>query len=244
MDYSNLKVPNHVAIILDGNGRWATSRGLRRSDGHKAGFENLKTLSKYVFSKGIKYLSVFAFSTENFKRSKEEVDYLMNLFATSFKTYGKDMKKENIKVVFSGIRKAPLPKNVIAMMSEVEEMTKDCDRGVFNICINYGGQSEIVDAAKKIALEVKNGNLDVDDITIDNFDDYFYQDLPNIDLLIRTSGELRISNFMLWKASYAEFYFPLTHFPDFDEKEFDLAILEYTKRDRRFGGINYAKKDS
>lgn len=240
MDYSNLKVPRHVAIILDGNGRWAKEKGLTRSMGHDAGFTNLKNISKYILSKGIKVLSVYAFSTENFKRSKEEVDYLMHIFTSKFKICIKDFNKENIKVIFSG-RDKPLPNKVLKSMKELEEATKDNTKGILNICINYGGRSELVDTCKKISKMVENKEISIDDIDEELVSRNLYNDLPDVDLMIRTSGELRLSNFMLWQNSYAEFYFPKTYFPDFDEEEFDKAIIEYTKRDRRFGNINYTK---
>ena len=240
MDYSNLKVPRHVAIILDGNGRWAKERGLTRSMGHDAGFTNLKNISKYILSKGIKVLSVYAFSTENFKRSQEEVSYLMNIFTSKFKSCIKDFNKESIKVIFSG-RDKPLPDKVLKAMKELEESTKDNTKGILNICINYGGRSELVDTCKKISKMVANKEIDVDDIDEELVSRNLYNNLPDVDLMIRTSGELRLSNFMLWQNSYSEFYFPKTYFPDFDEEEFDKAIIEYTKRDRRFGNINYTK---
>ena len=240
MDYSNLKVPRHVAIILDGNGRWAKEKGLTRSMGHDAGFTNLKNISKYILSKGIKVLSVYAFSTENFKRSKEEVDYLMHIFTSKFKICIKDFNKENIKVIFSG-RDKPLPNKVLKSMKELEEATNDNTKGILNICINYGGRSELVDTCKKISKMVENKEISIDDIDEELVSRNLYNDLPDVDLMIRTSGELRLSNFMLWQNSYAEFYFPKTYFPDFDEEEFDKAIIEYTKRDRRFGNINYTK---
>ena len=238
MNEQNLKIPNHVAIILDGNGRWAKERGLSRSQGHKMGFENLKKLADYIFLKGIKVLSVYAFSTENFKRSKPEVDFLMNLFITKFKELKDEMKAQNIKIVFSGKKEAPLPNSVIQVIAEVEEETKDNTGGIFNICVNYGGHSEIVEATKKICTLVNNNQLAIVDITEENFEHYLFQDLPPVDFMIRTSGEMRISNFMLWQISYAELYFPKCYFPDFNEEEFDKALLEYTKRDRRFGSIN------
>lgn len=241
---NDLKIPNHVGIILDGNGRWATLRGLSRSEGHKAGFERLKKLSCYILNKGVKELSVYAFSTENFKRSKEEVNFLMNLFVKKFSEESEYFNKENIKVVFSGMRKKPLPKKVIDVMNCLEEKTKNNKKGILNICINYGGHFEIIDATKKIVEDVKNGKLDIDNLDEEIYSNYLYQKLSPIDLLIRTSGENRISNFMLWQLSYAEFYFTKTFFPDFDEEKFDEALTEYNKRDRRFGGINYEKKSN
>ena len=228
-------IPNHVAIILDGNGRWAIKRGLKRSMGHKAGFDNLKKLSKHIFKMGVKVLSVFAFSTENFKRDKEEVDYLMDLLVTQFKKLIN--KKDNVKIVFSGSREN-LREDVINTIEEIEEMTKENDEHIFNICFNYGGRLEIIDATKKIVKDCENGLLDINDLNEETYKKYLYNDVPDIDLLIRTSGELRISNFMLYELSYAEMYFPDILFPDFDNKEFDKAISLYQNRDRRFGGIN------
>lgn len=242
MDYSNLKVPNHVALIVDGNGRWATERGLSRSKGHEQGFVNVKKLSRYIFSKGVNYLSAYLFSTENFKRSKAEVDFLMNLLTGRMKDILDFCHEDKIKVVFSG-RREGLSDKVTKTILEIEEETKDYDK-VFNLCFNYGGHAEIVDATKKIVNDVESGKLNIDDLNEDVYSHYLYQDLPPVDLLIRTSGEMRLSNFLLWQVSYAEFYFPKTYFPDFDEKEFDKAIIEYTKRDRRFGGINYEDKSN
>ena len=230
------KVLSHVAIIMDGNGRWAKNRGLKRTNGHKKGAEALKKISEYVYDKHIKILSVFAFSTENWKRDKEEVDYLMNLFIKAFKENFEVVKKKNVKVIFSGV-KEKLSDKVIKQMDKMMEDTKDNKNGIFNICLNYGGQDEIVEATKKISKEVVNGNIDIKDINKDMFNKYLFNDLPPIDLMIRTSGEYRISNFMLWQMAYAELYFTDTLWPDFDEKEFDKALDSYNKRDRRFGGV-------
>ncbi len=238
MENENLNIPNHVAIILDGNGRWATERGLSRSMGHKAGFDNLKKLSKYIFKRGVKILSVFAFSTENFKRDKEEVDYLMDLLVTKFKALID--KKDNTRIVFSG-RRENLRSDVLEAINEIEDMTKDNDEYIFNICFNYGGRADIIDATKKIVNECKAGLLDIDELDEEVYKKYLYNNIPDIDLLIRTSGEFRISNFMLYQLSYSEMYFPKIFFPDFDNKEFDKAIESYNKRDRRFGGINKLK---
>lgn len=229
-----LKIPYHVGIILDGNGRWATERGLKRSEGHKAGFETLKILSKHVFTRGVKVLSVFAFSTENFNRTKDEVDYLMNLFLKGFKSSIKEFNKNNIKVVFSG-RKEPLSDKVYESMKSLEKETLNNTGGILNICLNYGGQTEIVDTTKKLINDVLDGKLKTEDITPEIFMKNLYNDLPPMDFLIRTSREIRVSNFMLFSLAYAEMYFPLTYFPDFKEDEFEKALEEYTKRDRRFG---------
>ena len=225
-----LKIPNHVAIIMDGNGRWAKERGLGRSMGHQEGYKTLKKISKYILNKGVKILTVYAFSTENFKRSKEEVDFLMNLFIKGFKKDHSFFNKENIKVIFSG-RKEPLREDVLNAMHSLEEQTKNNTNGILNICLNYGGRAEIVDAVNKIIAK------GVEDITEETFNNYLYHNLPDVDLLIRTSGELRISNFLLWQISYAEMSFPKCYFPDFKEKEFDKCLLEYNHRDRRFGNV-------
>ncbi|MBP3635762.1 MAG: di-trans,poly-cis-decaprenylcistransferase [Bacilli bacterium] len=227
-------IPKHVAIIMDGNGRWATNRGLKRSEGHKQGSKTLEKLAIYAINSGVKYLSVYAFSTDNFKRTKEEVDYLMNLFILMFKTKFKKIDKENIKVVFSG-RKEPLNKDVLEAMNIITEKTKNNTKGTLNICLNYGGQEEIVDASKKIIEDVNDGKVNAQDIDKELFYKYLYQDLPPIDLLIRTSGEYRVSNFMLYQMSYSEFYFTDVLFPDFDENEFNKAIDSFNSRERRFG---------
>lgn len=230
----SLKIPNHLAIIMDGNGRWAKQRGKKRSMGHLEGSKTLEDLAVYAVRKGIKVLSVYAFSTDNFKRSEDEVSYLMNLFTTLFKTKLKKIQNEGIKVVFSG-RKYPLSNDVLDAMDKIVEKTKDNKNGILNICINYGGQEEIVDATKKIVNDIEKGKLKEEDLNKEIFNKYLYQDLPPIDLLIRTSGEYRVSNFMLYQMSYSEFYFTDTLFPDFKESELDKAIESYNHRNRRFG---------
>lgn len=226
----------HVAIIMDGNGRWAQKRGLSRSLGHKEGSKTLEKLCLHVADEDIPYLSVFAFSTENFKRSKEEVDFLMNLFVEMFQKRFKELHEKGIKVIFSG-RREPLRQDVLASMDEIVEKTQHNTRLVLNVCLNYGGHSEIVDSTKKICQKIMNGQLDLDDINEELFEENLYQNLPPIDLLIRTSGEYRVSNYMLWQLSYSELYFTDILFPDFNEKEFDKAVLEYYQRDRKFGGV-------
>ncbi len=229
-------LPKHVGIIMDGNGRWAKKRGLKRSYGHKKGADNLEKLLKHIFNLGIKYVSVYAFSTENFNRDAEEVNYLMDLFVKYFTKKKKIFIKEELRVVFSGCNDN-LKEEVINGMRDLEEATKDLTKGTFNICLNYGGRREIVDATKKITQDVLDGKIKLEDINEEMYEHYLYQDLPPLDFVIRTSGEERISNFMLWQSSYAEFYFPLTLFPDFDNKEFDKALEEFSKRNRRFGGV-------
>ena len=202
------KIPTHVGIIMDGNGRWATRQGLKRTDGHYAGYKRLKQTALHILSKGVKVLSVFAFSTENFGRSEEEVSYLMSLFVKAFKSDKKFFIKNNIKVVFSG-RHEPLSDEVWNVMREIEESTKDCTGGVFNFCINYGGQSEIVDASKTIAKLYKEDKISLDEIDTNTF----------------------------YKFSYSELYFTSTCFPDFDEIEFDKALDDYQSRNITKGKI-------
>ena len=226
--------PNHVAIIMDGNGRWAKEKGLRRSEGHLEGSKTLKKLVEYAFSHDIKILSVFAFSTENFKRSKNEVDYLMNLFVKMFEDYFDELNKKDIKLIFSKKEKG-LPSKLEKIILNLTEKTKNNKSGIFNICINYGGQDEIIDTIKRISSKVKNNEIDIEDINKDIVEDNLYQQIPPIDLLIRTSGEYRISNFMLWQMAYSELYFTNTYFPDFKEKEFEKALMEFENRHRRFG---------
>ena len=232
----NKEVPNHVAIIMDGNGRWAQKRGLKRTKGHQKGAEVLKKISEYVYDKKIKVLSVFAFSTENWKRDKEEVDYLMNLFIKVFKKNFDSIKEKGVKIVFSGL-KDKLSDKVLKAMDEMTSETKNNENGIFNICLNYGGQDEIVEATKKIAKEVQNGTLDISEINSKVLSKNMFNNLPPIDLMIRTSGEFRISNFMLWQLAYAELYFTDVLWPDFNEEEFDKALDSFGKRDRRFGAV-------
>lgn len=244
MNNQELQIPKHIGIIMDGNGRWALMNGLSRSQGHEAGFETLKKITEYIFSKGVEILSVFAFSTENFKRSQKEVDFLMHLFENKFQEYSNYLKEKNIKIVFSGKREKPLSKKSIQIMEEVEVKTQNNTGGTLNLCMNYSGRQEIAEATKKISFLVQKGILKIEDITEESFEHYLFQDLPPIDFLIRTSGELRVSNFMLYQLSYAELYFPEMYFPDFDEKAFDKAILVYNKRNRRFGGIKDENENS
>lgn len=230
-------IPNHVAIIMDGNGRWAKNQGLERSKGHLAGSKNLEELIPYIFSKGIKVLSLYAFSTENFKRDKKEVDYLMNLFVKVLKKQFKTFQENKIKVVFSK-RKEGLPDSLEKLISKIEKENVINPDYILNICINYSGSWEIVDTTKKICNQVINKEINIDDIDITYFMKNLYQDLPAIDLFIRTSGEYRLSNFMLFSLAYSELYFTKTFFPDFSKKEFDEALESYQKRDRRFGLVS------
>ncbi len=233
-------IPKHVSIIMDGNGRWATKRGLKRSEGHLKGSETLENLAIYALSKGIECLSVFAFSTDNFKRTEEEVGFLMNLFIKMFTKKFNRIIDHKIRVVFSG-RRTSLRQDVLNAMDEIEEKTKNFQGGTLNICLNYGGQEEIVDATKKICEDVKNGKITLEQLDKNIYQTYLYQNLPPIDLLIRTSGEYRVSNYMLYQSAYSEFYFTDTLFPDFNEEEFDKALVAFQNRDRKFGGYSKSK---
>lgn len=228
---------NHLGIIVDGNGRWAKERHLLRTDGHNAGSKALEKIILHIAREDMaNYLSLYVFSTENFSRPEKEVNYLMELFLKWFTRVKKEYYKENIKILFSG-RKDKLKSEIIKAMQDLENSTKDNTGLVVNFCLGYGGRAEIVDATKKIAQKVKNNELDIDDIDEEMFKDYLYYNLPDVDFLIRTSGENRVSNFMLWQISYAEFYFPKVYFPDFDIEALQEAYQEYEQRDRRFGKV-------
>jgi len=243
MDYSNINLPNHIAIIMDGNGRWATERSLRRSDGHLEGSKTLEKIAFYAYERGIKILSVFAFSIDNFKRSDEEVNYLMNLFVKMFNNRFNKFNNKNVKIVFSGSRNN-LTAKVLDAMDKITSKTSNNTGCFLNICLNYGGQDEIIDACKKIGSDLLDKNINIDDINKELIKSYLYQNLPDIDLVIRTSGEQRISNFMLWQLAYAELYFSKTYFPALTTDDFDIAILEFNKRNRRFGEIKYETKSN
>ncbi len=237
-------IPSHVGIIVDGNGRWATKKGLSRSQGHKAGADNLIKVCKYIFNKGVKVLSLYVFSTENFKRSEDEVNYLMdNLFVKIFKREVTTFNKMNVKVVFSG-RRDKLKVNVLEVIDQMMEQTKNNTAGIINFCLNYGSHLEIIDAVKKIYFDCDTGKLNIDNIDEHIFNKYLYNDLPALDLVIRTGCELRLSNFMLWQASYAELYFTDVLFPDFNEKEVDISLESFSNRKRRFGGVDYEAKNN
>ena len=231
-----MNIPNHVGIIMDGNGRWAKEHGHRRSYGHKMGAKTLEKIALHAKNKGIKILTVYAFSTDNFKRSEEEVNYLMDLLVYYFNNKLKSLIKEGFKVTFSG-RRDGLRKDVIDAMDSIKERTKDNNDCILNVCLNYGGQEEIVDAAKKIVKDVIDNKLDINDLNKDNYYKYLYNEFPPLDLLIRTGREKRLSNFMLYSSTYAELYFVDTYFPDFLEDEFDKALEYYSIRDRRYGGV-------
>ncbi len=231
------QLPEHIAIILDGNGRWAKKRGRSRSYGHRRGALNLKTIALEADSLGIKFMSVYAFSTENWKRPKQEIDYLMKLPKSFEDEYDGEFKIENIRVRFSG-RRDRLNEDNRKLMEKIERKTAKNKGMVLNICFDYGSRYEITEAVKKIASEYKKGDLRLKDIDETVVDQHLYTTgLPPVDLLIRTSGEQRLSNFLLWQNAYAEFYFAKVHWPAFNEKQLQKAIMDYQKRNRKFGGL-------
>lgn len=228
-------IPNHIAIIMDGNRRWARERKIDYRLGHKEGAKTLEKIVRYSKEVGIKYITVYAFSTENWKRSEEEVGALMLLLKTYLDDYSKRADSENIKVKVLGDISA-LSEGLQKSIKKCEERTKDNDGILFCIGINYGGRDEIVHAVKNIAEDVKKNKLDVDDISEKLIDDYLYTaGIPDPDLVIRTSGELRTSNFLPWQIVYSEFLFLDKYWPDFSEEDIDLAIEEYQRRNRKFG---------
>ena len=215
---------------MDGNGRWAKEKGMPRTYGHKAGADTLRKILTSCGELGIKYLTVYAFSTENWKRAKEEVDTLMFLFKTYLKNEKKLLMKNNVKFLVSG-RKEGVSKNLLEEINKLEEATKGNTGITLNIAFNYGGRAELVDAIKEI---VKNNEKEITEETVEK---YLYNQLPDPELLIRTSGEMRISNFLLWQIAYSEIYVTDTYWPDFNKDELIKAIESYQKRDRRFGGV-------
>ncbi|MDD3124045.1 MAG: isoprenyl transferase [Candidatus Izemoplasmatales bacterium] len=233
----SITIPKHIAIILDGNGRWAKKRHLPRTLGHKKGVENIKTIALVASEMGVKVLSVFAFSTENWKRPKDEVDYLMTLpheFENQFKD---DFEKMDIKVVFTG-RKTMLSQENLDVMEHFQKNTKNRQGMILNICFDYGSYDELTEATKAIARDVIENKLTIEEITPEIIGSHLYtKDLLPLDLLIRPSGELRISNFMLWQLAYSELYFCDTFWPAFSKKNLEKAILDYNHRERRFGGL-------
>ena len=230
------RFPTHVAIIVDGNRRWAKQRLMPVSLGHKAGFDRLREITRYaVGDRAILVLSPYLFSTELFSCDAKEVGYLMDLFANNFRTIADEMNERGCKVLFSG-RREGLQQRVLDAMDYMMDLTKDNDKGIVNFCLNYGSHAELTDAMRAIAGEVKAGTLQPEDINEKTIESHLYRDLPPVDLMIRTSGEERLSNFLLWQCAYSEFYFTPVLFPDFTKECFDKALEEYARRDRRMGG--------
>lgn len=227
------RIPSHIAIIMDGNGRWAEKRGLPRTLGHKEGADALRKIITYAGKIGVRYLTVYAFSTENWKRSKDEVEALMFLFKTYLKNEEKNIMKNNVRFLVSG-RKEGVNPSLLEAIKKLEDKSKNNTGLTLNIAFNYGGRAEITDAMNFI---LESGITHIDE---ENFSKYLYNDIPDPELLVRTSGEFRISNFLLWQIAYSEIYITDALWPDFDEKELDKAIESYNERDRRFGGVKNA----
>ena len=224
------KLPVHIAIIMDGNGRWAQKRALPRTAGHVAGSENFKTIARYCNKIGIKYLTVYAFSTENWKRPQGEVDAIMNLLRDYLKD-SVNFKSENIKLQFIGNLSA-LPEDIITLMENAEKDSEDATGLVVNMAVNYGGRDEIVAAVKEI---VNSGETEITEELIG--EKLYTRGIPDPDLIIRTSGEYRLSNFLIWQCAYSEFWFSNVLWPDFKPKHLDEAIDAFNLRDRRMGGL-------
>lgn len=233
-------IPQHVAIILDGNGRWAKSKGMPRNYGHSKGAKNLEVICEDAWNMGIKYLTVYLFSTENWKRSKEEVDGLMKLFRSYTRTCIKTARKNNMRVRVLGDPTA-LAEDLQASLKELEESSKENTGLQFQIAINYGSRDEIVRAVRHVAADCVGGKLSPDQITEAVFSGYLdTRDVPDPDLLIRTSGEQRLSNYLLWQLAYTEFYFTEVPWPAFTKEDLWKAIEKYNARERRYGGAEEA----
>jgi len=235
LDKDNM--PKHIGLILDGNGRWATKRGLPRTAGHTVGADNLRTIIRECNRLGVESVTAYVFSTENWKRSKEEVEFLMNLFGSFFDDYKKKLDGENIVLRVIGARE-DLSEKLLKKMVVTEEYTKNNTGAVVNLALNYGSREELTRAVKTIARETADGIIKPEDITADTIESKLYTaGQPDVDLLIRTSGELRISNFLMWQISYAELWFTDKMWPDFKIEDLHRAIHDFQKRKRRFGGV-------
>ena len=232
-----LKIPGHVAVILDGNGRWAKKRHLPRTMGHVQGSKVVEDMLYVVDELGVKYFTVYAFSTENWKRSTEEVSTLMGILRTYLKDCVKKSMKNNVRCRVIG-RKDELSQDIIDSINNLEEKTKNNTGLNFTIAINYGGRDEIIRAVKNVVDDVQEGKINKENITQELFANYLYtKDSPDPDLIIRPSGEQRLSNFLLWQCAYSEFWYSNINWPDFSEKDLQQAIYDYQNRDRRFGGV-------
>ena len=232
----NRILPNHIAIIMDGNGRWAKKRGLPRSAGHAAGSKNFKDIAKYCNKIGLKYLTVYAFSTENWRRPKEEVAAIMDILRDYLKD-SKNFKHENIKVKFIG-NLSVLDEDIQQLIIEAEDGSADATGLNLNIALNYGGRDEIVNAVKNISENVVDNKISIDEISEELISDYLYTaGQPDPDLIIRPSGEYRLSNYLIWQAAYSEYWFSNVLWPDFSPKHLEKAIDEFNSRNRRFGGV-------
>ncbi|MBC7960071.1 MAG: isoprenyl transferase [Vallitaleaceae bacterium] len=234
---SECTIPTHIAIIMDGNGRWAKEKGKKRTFGHKEGSNNLKEICKDAYHLGVKYITVYAFSTENWQRPVEEVDYLMELLRQYLKESVKTSKKDNMRVRVLGERKG-LPKDVLEAILNLEAASKDHTGLNLQIALNYGSRNEIIRSIQQILSDVQSGAINLEAINEEMFAHYLdTKDIPDPDLMIRTSGEIRLSNFLLWQLAYTEFYFVDKYWPDFRKTDLENAILFYNQKERRYGGI-------
>lgn len=234
-----LAPPRHIAIIMDGNGRWATKRGLPRTAGHKAGAETFRRIATHCKNTGVKYLTVYAFSTENWKRSADEVGAIMLLLKRYLQEAVDTMERDHIRLHFFGDM-TPIPQELQALARKTDEITGHLSRDDFqaNVCLNYGGRDEIVRAVRRFAADCAAGKRKPEELDEAGFSDYLdSRGIPDPELIVRPSGEERLSNFLLWQCAYSEFYCTDTLWPDFDEAELDKAIAAYHARDRRFGGV-------
>ena len=232
-----MNVPQHIAIILDGNGRWAKKKGMPRSYGHTQGSKNVERICEDAYKMGVKYLTVYAFSTENWKRPKDEVDTLMNLLRNYMKTCLKTAEKNRMRVRVIGDKTA-LAEDIQKRIAELEEATKDNDGLCFQIALNYGSRDEMLRAMKRMAADCVDGKVGLEQVDEVLFETYLdTHDIPDPDLMIRTSGEQRLSNYLLWQLAYSEFYFTDVLWPDFTKEDLAKAIEYYNCRDRRFGGV-------
>lgn len=230
-------LPRHIAIIMDGNGRWAKLRGLPRTAGHAAGAETFRTVATFAKNIGLEYLTVYAFSTENWKRPKEEIDAIMSLLEKYLHEAIDRMAKDKVKMAFFGDL-SPLSPKLLDLCRQTEEISKGYEGCQVNICLNYGGRDEIIRAARAYAADCAEGNADPNHLTEEAFGGYLFSaGIPDPDLVIRPSGEVRISNFLLWQSAYAEFYFTDVLWPDFTTDELMRAIADYQHRSRRYGGV-------
>ena len=227
----------HIAIIMDGNGRWAKKRGLPRSVGHKKGAETVKEITRAAGEMGVKYLTLYAFSTENWQRPAEEVETLMGLLREYLKSDLKELQENGVRIIFIGER-SMLPADIVESMSKLEEETIGNDKMTLCVALSYGSRQEIVQAARKIAVLVKRGDIAPEDVDAKMFAGLLYtKDIPDPDLVIRTSGEQRVSNYLLWQIAYAEFYFTDVLWPDFDRRCLEDIIKNFNARERRYGKI-------
>lgn len=236
--------PKHIAIIMDGNGRWAEKRKKNRTAGHREGVKTLKKIVKAAAKTKLKSLTVYAFSTENWKRPKTEVDFLLTLMKKTMRNEIEELLDNGVKVNFIG-RKKELSKTLIKEIDQIEKKSAKNKNLTLNIAFNYGGRAEITDAAKKLAAAYKNGEIKLNDFDEELFANYLYnQELQDVELLIRTGGDMRLSNFLLWQAAYAELYFVDKFWPDFTENNLTTAMEEFKRRERRFGGLNSGDSDA